>query len=377
MRFETKAIHTGLDIGNPSKAVIPPISPSTIFEIDAEGRNDNDLHYTRLGNPNRLQFEKLIATLEDGKAAAAFSSGIAAANAVLQALHPGDHIIIPDDVYAGNRKMVTDIMLPWGLKADFISMTDLNRIEEYIKPETRLIWIETPSNPMMRISDIKGIAGLAKMHSDSHKIYTLVDNTWPTPVNQLPIQLGADLVLHSTSKYFGGHSDILGGAIVAAEEDPFFDKIQLIQKMGGAVPSPQDCWMLSRSTRTLAYRMRGHNDHAAQVAEFLQDHKKIADVYFPGLESHEGHEIAKRQMSAYGGMISFLIKGDAGDAIRMVGRSRLIKRATSLGGVESTWEHRLSSEGEGSSTPDTLIRISVGLEHIDDILEDLELALMD
>ncbi|REL24141.1 aminotransferase class I/II-fold pyridoxal phosphate-dependent enzyme [Rhodohalobacter sp. SW132] len=375
MRFETKAIHTGLDIGNPSKAVIPPISPSTIFEIDADGRNVNDLHYTRLGNPNRLQFEKLIETLEEGKAAAAFSSGIAAASAVLQALKPGDHIIIPEDVYAGNRKMVTDIMLRWGLKADFIKMTDLNRIEEHIKPETRLIWIETPSNPMMRITDIEAVAELAKAHSGSQKIFTLVDNTWPSPVNQLPLRLGADLVLHSTSKYFGGHSDILGGALVSAEDDDLFDQIRLIQKIGGAVPSPQDCWMLSRSTRTLAYRMKGHNEHAAKVADFLQNHSKVADVYYPGLESHPGHEIAEKQMSAYGGMISFLIEGDAHEAIRIVGRSKLIKRATSLGGVESTWEHRVSSEGEGSITPDTLIRISVGLEHVDDILEDLDHAM--
>lgn len=375
MRFETKAIHAGLDIQNPTKAIIPPISPSTIYEIDAAGRSVSDLHYTRLGNPNRLQFEKLIATLEEGKDAAAFSSGIAAATAVLQSLEPGDHVIMPEDIYSGNRKMVTDIMIRWGLHVDFINMTSLSTIEKQIRPETKLIWIETPSNPLMRVTDIKGAVELAASHSTSHKIRTIADNTWPTPVNQQPLILGADLVLHSTSKYFGGHSDILGGALISAQKDDFFDRIRLIQQMAGAVPSPQDCWMLSRSTRTLAYRMKGHNEHAARIADYLYNHKKVEDVYFPGLQSHRGHDIANRQMNGFGGMVSFLLKGKAEDAIKVVGASRLIKRATSLGGVESTWEHRLSSEGEGSITPENLIRLSAGLEHIDDILEDLETAL--
>lgn len=375
MRFETKAIHAGLSIENPSKAIIPPISPSTIYEIDPSGRADEDLHYSRLGNPNRLQFEKLIATLEEGEAAAAFSSGIAAAVAVLQALNPGDHIIVPEDIYSGNRKMMREIMIRWGLKADFINMTKIETIEEHIKPETKLIWIETPSNPLLRITDIKGVTELAETHSLAHKIRTIVDNTWPTPVNQLPIKSGADLVLHSTSKYFGGHSDILGGALITAKTDAFFERIRLIQQMAGGVPSPQDCWMLSRSTRTLAYRMKGHNKHAATIAGFLQSHKNVREVYYPGLESHPGHKIAKKQMTGFGGMISFLIQGIPDDAIKIVGKSKLIKRATSLGGVESTWEHRRSSEDAGSITPDNLIRLSIGLEHVDDILDDLEHAL--
>ncbi|CAN5364372.1 cystathionine gamma-synthase [soil metagenome] len=375
MRFETKAIHAGLSIENPSKAIIPPISPSTIYEIDPSGRADEDLHYSRLGNPNRLQFEKLIATLEEGEAAAAFSSGIAAAVAVLQALNPGDHIIVPEDIYSGNRKMMKEIMIRWGLKADFINMTKIETIEEHIKPETKLIWIETPSNPLLRITDIKGVTELAETHSLAHKIRTIVDNTWPTPVNQLPIKSGADLVLHSTSKYFGGHSDILGGALITAKTDAFFERIRLIQQMAGGVPSPQDCWMLSRSTRTLAYRMKGHNKHAATIAGFLQSHKNVREVYYPGLESHPGHKIAKKQMTGFGGMISFLIQGIPDDAIKIVGKSKLIKRATSLGGVESTWEHRRSSEDAGSITPDNLIRLSIGLEHVDDILDDLEHAL--
>lgn len=371
MRFETKAIHTGLETGNPTKSIIPPISPSTIFEIDPEGYNRKDLHYSRLANPNRLQFEELIAALEGGEAAAAFSSGIAAAMALLQSFDPGDHLIIPEDVYAGNRIMVKKIMSRWGLETDFINMTSLDHIEAHIRPNTRLIWIETPSNPLMRITDIAAVAQLAQ----SKGIRTVADNTWPTPYNQLPLEFGVDIVLHSTSKYFGGHSDIIGGALVAQKNDALFERIRQVQQMGGAVPSPQDCWMLSRSTRTLAYRMKGHNEHAAKVTAFLTEHKKVVDVFYPGLDSHQGHEIAVKQMKGYGGMISFQVDGSAKESISIVGRSRLIKRATSLGGVESTWEHRRSSEREGSITPENLIRLSVGLEHPDDIIEDLEQAL--
>lgn len=373
MRFETKAIHSGLEIGNPSKAIIPPISPSTIYEIDADGRSEGDLHYTRLSNPNRLQFEHLIATLEGGVEAAAFSSGIAAATAILQALDPGDHVIIPEDVYSGNRKMVKEIMSRWGLEFSFINMTSVETTANHIKPNTKLIWIETPSNPLMRITDIGATVKLA----GDHQIMTVVDNTWPTPVNQLPISLGADFVLHSTSKYFGGHSDILGGAIVAAAKNETFERIKMVQRMGGAVPSPYDCWLLARSTRTLAYRMKGHNEHAGIVAKYLHGHQKVTDVYYPGLKDFPGHEIAKKQMTGYGGMVSFLVSGHEMEAIQIVGRSKIIKRATSLGGVESTWEHRRSSEGKNSVSPANLIRISIGLEHADDILEDLDYSLKD
>jgi cystathionine gamma-synthase len=371
MKFETKAIHSGLKIGNPSNAIIPPLSPSNVFEIDKEGRKQGDLHYSRLDNPNRAQFEHLISSLEGGETAAAFSSGIAAAAAVLMALEPGDHIIIPEDVYAGNRKMVKGIMMRWGLKASFINMTEFSEIEGHVEPETKLIWIETPSNPLMRITDIRAVTDFAKKHG----LKTIVDNTWPTPVNQRPIELGADLVLHSTSKYFGGHSDIIGGAIVTKSADEMFDRIRLNQRMGGSIPSPRDCWLLSRSTRTLPYRMKGHNEHAETVAGFLQQHPVVEEVYYPGLETHSGHDIAKKQMDGFGGMISFLVDASEKEAIQMVGRSNLISRATSLGGVESTWEHRKSSEGEGSVSLENLIRISVGLEHPDDLIKDLDQAL--
>ncbi len=371
MRFETRAIHAGFEIGNPSSSIVPPISPSTIFEIDAEGRKKEDLHYTRLANPNRLQFEHLIATLEGGEAAAAFSSGIAAGAAVFQSLDPGDHVIIPEDVYAGNRRLIKQVMTRWGLEADFIDMTQIENVEAHINPNTKLILIETPSNPLLRITDIGAVTELA----ESKGIRTVADNTWPTPVNQLPFEFGVDLVLHSTTKYFGGHSDILGGAVVTKKEDDFFERIRTMQRIGGAVPSPNDCWLLSRSTRTLAYRMRGHNEHAEKVAEFLDDHPKITEVFYPGLESHPGYDIAKKQMNGFGGMVSFLIDGSQEEAIKIVGRSNVIKRATSLGGVESTWEHRRSSQGEDSVALENMIRLSVGLEHPEDIIEDLEQAL--
>lgn len=371
MRIETKAIHSGLDVENNTKDIVPPVHRTTVFELKAEGYEEGDLNYTRHANPNRLQLEKLLAELEEGEACAAFSSGVAAASAVFQALSPGDHILMPDDVYSGNRLLVKSLMQSWGLQADFIDMTEAGNIEAGLRENTRLIWIESPSNPMLNITDIQATCALAR----GKNIVVCVDNTWPTPVNQLPLKLGADLSLHSTTKYLGGHSDILGGAVIARQREGIFERIAEIQTMAGAVPSPQDCWLLTRSIRTLPYRMRGHNSNGALVAEFLQEHSRVEKVFFPGLESHPGHDIAREQMHGFGGMISFLVDGSAKETIQVVASSGLIKRATSLGGVESTWEHRLSSEGADSTTPENLIRISVGLEHPDDLMEDLQKAL--
>ncbi len=371
MHKDTEAIHAAMEVANQAPDIVPPVHRSTVYEIDKEGRSEDDWHYTRLENPNRVQWEHVLKVLEEGEAAAAFSSGVAAASAVLQALRPGDHILIPEDVYAGNRRLVKQVLQPWGLEADFISMTDIENIKQHLKENTQLIWVETPSNPMMNIMDIEAISNLA--HDNGAVV--CVDNTWPTPVNQLPLNLGADLVVHSTTKYFGGHSDILGGAVVTKQKNEFFEKLRVVQRIGGAVPSPDDCWLLARSTRTLPYRMRGHNENAMKLARYLEDHPKVQKVYYPGLSSHEGYEIAQRQMSGFGGMISFLIDGNRDQAIDIIGKAKLISRATSLGGVESTWEHRRSSEGSDSQTPENLIRISVGLEHPDDLLEDLEYAL--
>lgn len=371
MHFETKAIHSGTDIANPNSDVVPPIHRSTVFEHSKKGHQEGDLNYTRAENPNRLRLEYLLADLEGGTEAAAFSSGVAAATAVFQSLQPGDHVLIPKDVYAGNRKLIEDVMIPWGLDVDFISMSDLSAVEEAITNQTTLVWIETPSNPMFNITDVRAVSDLAHEHSAT----VCVDNTWPTPVNQLPLQLGADLVMHSTTKYFGGHSDILGGAVISKESDGMMESIRNLQLTMGAVPSPQDCWMLSRSTRSLSYRMRAHNKNAGHLAQFLDGHSRVKKTLYPGLESFKGHKIAKKQMSGFGGMISFFINGGKKEALQIVAGAQIISRASSLGGVESTWEHRRSSEGKGSRTPQNLIRISVGLEHHEDLINDLKLAL--
>jgi len=373
MRFETKAIHSGTDVANNNPDVVPPIHRSTVFEHSKEGHQEGDLNYTRVANPNRLRLEHLIADLEDGQSCAAFSSGVAAATAVFKTLRPGDHVLMPDDVYSGNERLVNEVMIPWGLEFDFIPMADLDEVEQAIQENTKLIWIETPSNPLLNITDIKAVSDLAHEHG----AITCVDNTWPSPVNQKPLNLNADLVLHSTTKYFGGHSDILGGAVVGpnSDESGLMEQVRNLQITMGAVPSPQDCWLVSRSTRTLPYRMRGHNENAGRLAEFLKEHPRIDQVFYPGLESHNGHEIAQKQMDGYGGMISFLIDGGRNEALNIVAGSQIISRATSLGGVESTWEHRRSSEGPDSTTPQNLIRISVGLEHPEDLLEDVERAL--
>lgn len=370
MHKVTQAIHASMEEAGDNSAIVPPVHRSTIYEIDERGHQEENWHYTRLGNPNRKQWERVLSTMEEGAGAAAFSSGVAAASAVFQSLNPGDHVIIPDDVYAGNRELVKQIMKPWGLQADFVNMSDTDELETCINDQTKLIWIETPSNPLMRISDIEKICRIAHQQN----ITVCVDNTWPTPINQLPLKLGADLVLHSTTKYFGGHSDILGGAIVTRKENQFFERIRRVQRIGGAVPSPEDCWRLSRSTRTLPYRMRGHNENAKRLADFFQKHPKVAEVFYPGLSSHDGFETAQKQMSGFGGMISFLVDGDREEALKIVSGAQLISRATSLGGVESTWEHRRSSVGEDSRAPENMIRISVGLEHPEDLMEDLEQA---
>ncbi|MTI86874.1 MAG: aminotransferase class I/II-fold pyridoxal phosphate-dependent enzyme [Balneolaceae bacterium] len=371
-KIETIAIHGGMDYTNAENAsIVPPMEPSTIFEHKKKGYTEGDRNYIRYSNPNRDQLEELLANLEQGKACAAFSSGVAAITAIFQALHPGSHILLPVDLYHGSRVLIQEFAAGWNLDYDFVDTTNLQKVEEAMKAETRLVWTETPSNPLQLISSVEALANIAH----KHEALVAVDNTWPTPYNMQPLTLGADLVMHSTTKYLGGHSDILGGAVIANNEKGIFSRIRNIQQKQGAVPSPRDCWLLSRSIRSFPYRMRGHNENAQQAAAFLVDHPKVQEVYYPGLETHPGHAIAKAEMNGFGGMISFLVDGGAEEALQVVAGSRIIRRATSLGGVESTWEHRCSSEGENSETPENLIRLSVGLEHPEDIIEDLTQAL--
>lgn len=369
--IETIAIHGSMKKSDwQNDTIVPGIEVSTIYEHRDGGHKEGDDKYIRLTNPNRTQLENVIMELEGGKQCAAFASGMAAISSVFQSVEAGAHVLVPQDVYFGTRKLMWDFAEKWNLDVDFIDMTDLETVKSSLKENTKLVWLETPSNPRLLITDVKKVSKLAKENG----AIVAVDNTWPTPYNMRPLELGADVSVHSTTKYLGGHSDILGGAVITKGES-LFEKIRLIQRVQGAVPSPRDCWLLSRSIRSFPYRMRAHNENARKAAKFLSKHPKVKDVYYPGLETHPGHEIAKAQMDDFGGMISFIIEGGYEEAIQIVEKSKLIKAATSLGGIESIWEHRKSSEGEESPTPDNLIRLSVGLEHPDDIIEDIEQAL--
>ncbi len=369
--IETLAVHAGHQIDAGSGAVMPAIQLSTTFERNPDGSYDSGFAYTRADNPNRQALETCLAALEGGEAAVAFASGMAAIQAVFQALETGAHVIIPDDVYFGTGEMVKSIFGRWGLEFTTVDMTDPVNVARAMRPTTGLVWIETPSNPSLKIADIATIADIAR---DGGALCA-VDNTWSTPILQRPFEHGADVVMHSTTKYLGGHSDLLGGALVVRQQGDLLERVQTIQQIGGAVPSPFDCWLLARSIRTLPYRLRGHCDNARTVAEFLDSHRNIEQVNYPGLPHHPGHDVARRQMDDYGGMLSILVRGGAREALAVTGRVRVIIRATSLGGIESLVEHRKSIEGPNSPTPDNLLRFSIGLEHPDDLIADLDRAL--
>lgn len=376
--LETLAVHAGRKIDPATGAVMPPIYLSTTYERNPDGSYTDGYVYTRSENPTRHALEEGLAQLEGGAVAAAFASGQAATMSVLQTLDRGDHAIIPDDTYFGTRALMTELGVRWGVEVSGVDMTDVAQVRAALRPNTRLVWVETPSNPLLKITDIEAVAEIA--HGVGARC--VVDNTWPSPVGQQPLALGADWVMHSTTKYLGGHSDILGGAVIAQDDDEYFARLRTIQTTGGAVPAPFDCWLLLRSIRTLPYRMRGHSEGAQAVANFLADHPRIAAVHYPGLASHPGHAIAARQMRLFGGMLSIQIAHAADDpsrgadaAMAVAGCVKLFTRATSLGGVESLIEHRFSVEGPDSPTPPNLLRISVGLEHPDDLIGDLAQAL--
>lgn len=370
MKPETRAIHSSQIKQASTGDVIQPITLSTTFLRSEEGDYPGGYMYTRLNNPNRETLENVLAAIEFGEDACAFSSGNTAGMTVFQALKPGTHIIAPDDMYWGLRHQLQTLFAAV-LEFDFVDQTNIQQIETLIKPNTGLIWVESPSNPLMKIVDISAIAELTKQHG----LILVCDNTFASPYLQNPITLGADIAMHSTTKYIGGHSDVLGGALITARKNEFWETIKNLQQLGGAVPSPFDCYLLTRSLKTLAYRMRGHCENGRQLASFLNNHAKVEAVFYPGLESHPQHDIAKKQMKDFGGMLSFLIKGDGNDARMVVNKVHLFSQATSLGGVESLIEHRASVEGPGTTSPATLIRVSVGLEHIDDLIADLEQAL--
>jgi cystathionine gamma-synthase len=370
MKIETVAVHAGHEIDHTTGAVSTPIHLSTTFERDVEGTYSRGFMYTRNNNPNRQALEQGVSALEGGAGAAAFGSGTAAAMALFQALAPGDHVLAHVDAYYGTTRLLRELFLRWKLEADFIDMSDLTAVKKALRPNTKLAWMETPSNPLLRIVDLAAVAQIVR---DAGAI-SVCDNTW-APIIQRPFDLGCDLILHSTTKYFGGHCDVLGGIIVTKIDHEFFQRVRGIQYAGGAVPSPFDCWLVLRGMQTLPWRMRAHSENAMKVSSFLAQHRHVERVHYPGLHTHPGHKLATKQMSMYGGMLSFEVKGGGDDAMGVAAKTKIFVRATSLGGVESLIEHRASIEGPGTTSPEGLLRVSIGLENADDLIEDLDQAL--
>ncbi len=373
MRIETRAVHAGRRIDPATGAVSLPIHLSTTFERGPDGEYPLGFSYSRENNPNRAALEACLADVEGGSEALVFSSGLAVATALVQGLEPGDHLIAPDDVYWGLRKVIGGVFGKWGLETSYVDMTRADAVRAALRPHTRLIWTETPSNPLMKITDLAAIAQLARK-AGPH-IVTVCDGTFATPVLQHPLECGIDMVAHSTTKYLSGHSDVVGGALITRHPNYLFERARASQRYGGAVPSPFDCWLTLRGIDTLPYRVRAHSENALRVAQFLADHPGVETVHYPGLASHPGHAIAAGQMSAFGGMLSFQVRGSAQTALGVAARCHLFIRATSLGGAHSLIEHRASVEGPQTRTPQNLLRLSVGLEHPDDLIEDLAQAL--
>ena len=370
VKIETLAVHAGHRIDPSTGAVAPPIHLSTTFERDPDGSYSRGFMYTRNDNPNRKALEEGVASLEGGAVAAAFASGSGATMSIFQALSPGDHVLAHEDAYYGTTRLLREIFLRWGLEADFVDMSDLTAVKKALRPTTKLAWMETPSNPLLKIVDL---AAVAQIIHDAGALCAC-DNTW-APIIQRPLDLGCDFVMHATTKYFGGHCDVLGGILVAKKDDELFQRIRSIQYEGGSVPSPFDCWLILRGMRTLPWRVRGHCENAAKIATFLEQHSKVEHVHYPELPKHPGHEIAKKQMSMFGGMLSLEVKGGRDAAMKMANNTKIFTRATSLGGVESLIEHRASIEGAGTKSPEGLLRLSIGLENADDLIDDLDHAL--
>ena len=367
MKIETLAVHAGAEVDPSTGAVAPPIHLSTTFEHGPASEEIHGYSYIREKNPTQSRLEDALAQLEGGGQGIVFSSGMAAGVAILQTLPPGSSVIFPDDIYVTFRRLYRDFLPNWGIQSTVVDMQNTADLKAAIRPNTRLVWVETPSNPLMKISDIKAISEIA--HASN--VSVLVDNTFATPIIQRPLDLGADIVLYSTTKYFGGHSDVQGGALVLGKENVLAEKLLTIRRVLGSVSSPFNSWLVLRGLRTLACRMERHSSNATAIATALKAVDRVDTAYYPGLPTHQGHDIATRQMSYFGGMLSFKVKGGYDTAIRVASRVKLFLNATSLGGAESLIEHRASSEGEYSTSKPNLLRLSVGLEHPDDLIEDL------
>src|ERR1700684_4398889 len=373
----TKAIHAGYRPDPATGAVNAPIYASSTFAQDGVGGLRGGFEYARTGNPTRAALEASLAAVEDGGFGRAFSSGMAATDCALRAtLRPGDHVVIPDDAYGGTFRLIDKVFRQWGVQHTPVALSDLDAVRAAITPHTKLIWVETPTNPLLSIADIAGIAEIA---GGRQSVKVLVDNTFASPALQQPLTLGADIVLHSTTKYIGGHSDVVGGALVTNDEE-LDAAFGFLQNGAGAVPGPFDAYLTMRGLKTLVLRMQRHSENAAAVAEFLTEHASVNAVLYPGLPSHPGHQVAARQMRGFGGMVSVRMRGGRSAAQALCANTKVFILAESLGGVESLIEHpgamtHASTAGSQLEVPDDLVRLSVGIEDIADLIADLEQAL--
>ncbi|RKS80712.1 cystathionine gamma-synthase [Motilibacter peucedani] len=374
--FETLAIHAGQEPDAATGAVVPPIVQASTYKQDGVGGLRGGYEYSRSGNPTRTALEGCLAALEGGSRAVAFGSGLGAEDTLVRTvLKPGDHVVFPNDAYGGTHRLFNRLWSRWGISFDPVDLRDLDAVRAAVRPETALVWVETPSNPLLSVADIAGLAAIA--HEQG--ALCLVDNTFASPYLQQPLSLGADVVVHSTTKYLGGHSDVVGGALVVTDPE-LGERLAFHQNASGSVPGPFDCWLVLRGARTLGVRMDRHCANAAKVVELLVEHPAVASVLYPGLPEHPGHEVAARQMRAFGGMVSFRLRGGEEAALRVCERAEVFTLGESLGGVESLIEHpgrmtHASVAGSQLEVPSDLVRLSVGIESVEDLLADLEQAL--
>lgn len=378
MNFATKAIHAGVEPDPTTGAIMTPIYQTSTFVQESPGKHKG-YEYARTQNPTRTALQNNLAALENGRHGICYASGLAATDAILKLYRPGDEIVVSSDLYGGTYRIMTRVFQEFGLRFRFVDLADPTQLEAALTPATKMVWIETPTNPLMRLVDIAAIATITKARG----IQLVVDNTFASPYLQNPLDLGADIVVHSATKYLGGHSDTVMGAIILNDDDTA-QKLAFIQNACGAVPGPQDCFLVLRGIKTLHVRMQRHCENAMAVAHYLKQHPRVSHVYYPGLSDHPGHELAKRQMRDFGGMLSFELKGDSLDeAVRVMERIRVFSLAESLGGVESLCTHPASmthasipkEERVKNGLRDTLIRLSVGIEDSQDLIADLEQAI--
>jgi len=369
--LQTKSIHAGRSVDPSTGAVTPPLHTSTTFERDLDGEFSRKYAYIRAATPNRDSLETCITALEGGDETISFSSGMAASLAVFQSLAPKDHVLLHRDVYYGVRELMEGFFTKWGLEHTFLDMRDMEQVRKACRAETKLFWLETPTNPLIEVADIRAVAQAAR---DAGALL-VCENTFATPVLQRPFELGADLVVHSLTKYIGGHSDAMGGSVTIKNKPELAAQIRDFQHAGGAMLSPFDCWLILRGVQTLVPRVRLHCENARRIAEFLSTHKNVSNVRYPGLPSDPGHEIAKKQMKDFGGMLSFEVRGAREEAFAVAGALKVILRATSLGGTHSLIEHRASIEGKTTRAPESLLRLPAGLEDATDLIQDLDQAL--